>query len=443
MNYKHNRVFITGIGAVSTFGAGSNALWQGCLDGEPRYKSIPEHWKKVSAFNSDIYSPLPEINYSDYLLSRVEQLHYDIAVLNIFIACDEAIQNAGLNVNVACKKTNQLSISEVSSPYDAGVFIGTGNGGVNSLLGNYRHFILNKMITENPEQFPPDLREWLSVPTRLNKFVTARGMPNAAAAGVGIKYSIKGVVNSFCYACSSSTIAIGNAYEAIRNNRIPLAISGGTEFATDHLGSSFRSFDAANTLARKLDGRIFGPFDKQANGFLFSEGGSGALILESESSMDKRGAEPLAEIIGFAESFDAYNIVAPAKEGEELRRMLDNIFDYSGANPGDVDYINTHGTGTKNDEIEAKVYRELFSHHPICNSSKSIFGHTLGASGALESIVTALSLSNETVHGSAGVVNPVEGIDIALTSQKHIMKTALKVSSAFGGHNAALLFKKV
>ena len=443
MNYKPNRVFITGLGAVSTFGLGVDALWRGCLDGQPRYRKIPEHWKRISPFNSDIYSPLPEIEYSAHSLSRVERFHYDVAVLNLFVACDEAIRDAALTTSIVCRKSNQLSISEILCPYDAGVFIGTGSGGVNSAFENYRNFTLSKLLSDAPEQFPPDLRELLNVPHRFSKFVAARAMPNAVAAGVGIKYSIKGAVNAFCYACSSSTIAIGNAYEAIRSNRMQLAISGGTEYATDHLGSTFRSFDAANTLAREQDGKLFGPFDERANGFLFGEGGAGVLILESESSMEKRGAEPIAELIGFSESFDAHNIMVPEESGKELHRMLDNILDRSGVSPGDVDYINTHGTGTRNDAIEAKVYEKAFGSGPICNSSKSILGHTLGASGALETIVTALSLNNGEVHGSAGIENAIAGINLAKASQKYSIETALKVSSAFGGHNAALLLKKV
>lgn len=442
MNYNQNRVFVTGLGSVSTFGTGVDALWRGCLNGKPHYEKIPEHWKQVSPFNSDIYSPLPGLDYFNHSLSRIEQLQADTAVLNLLVACSEAIKNAALGVSTVCKKTNRLSIDEISDPYSAGVFMGTGNGGVNSLLENYRHFTLNKMLTETPETFPSELRRILAVPQRLNKYTTARGMPNAVAASVGIKYGIKGIVNAFCYACSSSTIAIGNAYEAIRSNRVQLAIAGGTEYATDHLGCSFRSFDVANTLASEQDGILHGPFDKRSNGFLFSEGGAGALILESESSMVSRGAEPLAEIVGFSETFDAHNIMAPIEDGFELKRLLRNLLEQSGVNADEIDYINAHGTGTKNDGIEAEAFQGVFPHRPICNSSKSIFGHTLGASGVLESMVTVLSLKNGTVHESAGVDNVIESINLVRSTQKYPIKTALKISSAFGGHNAALLFRK-
>lgn len=442
MSYKKNRVFITGLGSVSTFGLGTNALWQGCKKGDTALENIPENWKAISPFSANVYSPLVKPDYDKLGLSRVEQLHYDTAVLNLFIAAAEAIEDANLIVESSSKKKNTFTFPTFN-PYKLGIFIGSGNGGVNSLLENYRHFLLNKWVSENPSETNSELQSLLQVPKRFNKFVTARQMPNAVAAGLGIKYSVKGIVRSSHYACSSATVAIGEAFEAVQSGSIGLAIAGGTEYATDHLGSTFRSFDVANALGSTIDDVWHGPFDKRSNGFLFSEGGAGALIIESEESVTKRGIEPLAEIVSFKQSFDAYNIMAPEEGGHEFKRLFDLIFEDTDVNTENVDYINTHGTGTKNDINEANTINEKMPHNPVCNSSKSIFGHTLGASGALETIVTVKSLREQTIHKSGGLFDPVENINLCTETKNNPIKYALKISSAFGGHNAALLLKRI
>jgi len=423
-------------------GPGAAAFWQGCLEGVAQWQPIPDHWEVFTPYITDAFSPLPDIEYKDFGLGRVEQLYYDPSVLNLLVACREALENAAINVTVTNEKSNSLSIPCLDT-YQTGVFMGSGNGGINSLLENYRHFLLNKLINDKPQAFPEDIRETLKIPKRFNKFVTAREMPNAVAAGVAIKYGIKGIVKSAHYACSSSTVSIGDAFEAIQGGRLQMALAGGTEYATDHLGSTMCSFDVAHALGSLVDGRWRGPYDKRSNGFLFSEGGAGVLVLESEESVYRRGVEPIAEVIGYGTSFDAFNIMAPDESGLELKRLISNVCASAGIEAEKIDYINAHGTGTKNDVNEIEVFNGVMPQKPAVNSTKSIIGHTLGASGALETIISALSLKHQTVHKSAGIEEPLEGVNLVRETSQVAVDYCLKISSAFGGHNAGLLLKRV
>jgi 3-oxoacyl-[acyl-carrier-protein] synthase II len=201
-------------------------------------------------------------------------------------------------------------------------------------------------------------------------------------------------------------------------------------------------FDVARTLASPGDDleKANRPFDKDRSGFLISQGGSGILILESESHAKKRGTNILAEVAGFAETFDAHSMMSINSDGTQIKRMINEAVSSAQLQLSDIDYINAHGTSTTiNDEVESKIISELFGTKPLINSSKSILGHSIGASGGFEAIISTLSLQNQTAHVCKNLENPIRDLNFVTTQKEHEIRHVLSESFAFGGHNSALV----
>jgi 3-oxoacyl-[acyl-carrier-protein] synthase II len=185
------------------------------------------------------------------------------------------------------------------------------------------------------------------------------------------------------------------------------------------------------------------PFDENRSGFLFSQGGAAVLILEELDHAQRRGATILAELIGFAETFDAHSIMSLAPGGQQIERMIHATLEDANMSPKDVDYINAHGTGTKNnDQTEAEVIDRVFGKSVRVNSTKSLLGHTIGASGAFEALVTALTLRDGKTHISRNLENPVLDLNFVRSVESFEPRVALSQSFAFGGHNAAIILRK-
>jgi 3-oxoacyl-[acyl-carrier-protein] synthase II len=335
-----------------------------------------------------------------------------------------------------------------------GVFVGSGLGGGKTFLRNHTHHLLRKprvdllayaQTRESADRATLERIAALMTHGRFNPFEVSMVMPNAAAAAIGIKYALTGPNQAHCLACATGTVAIGNAYRAVREGRVDVAISGGCEHFGDDHGHIFRSFDVAGTLVRDYtDAQTANrPFDVKRSGFLFSEGGAAVLVLEELDHALSRGATVLAEIIAFAETFDGYSMMRLAEHGEQIERMLRVLLAEAGVGPHDVDYINAHGTGTKNnDETEAEVIERLFGKSILVNSTKSLVGHAIGASGAIEILVTALSLRDQTAHVCKNLETPVRDINFVRTVKKQQLNLAISQSFAFGGHNAAVALKR-
>ncbi|MCK4679384.1 MAG: beta-ketoacyl-[acyl-carrier-protein] synthase II, partial [Bacteroidales bacterium] len=201
-----------------------------------------------------------------------------------------------------------------------------------------------------------------------------------------------------------------------------------------------RGFDSLGTLTKSEDG-LPRPFSKKRSGFLFAEGGGGILILEELESALKRGADIYAEIIDYESCSDAYSLVQIDKSGSQIKSMLSKLI-----KGRKIDYFNTHGTGTiLNDGVEARVIQSLFgeeSNQPVINSTKGMLGHSIGASGAIEAIVSALSVKNSTIHANV-TEDPIDNLNLPSRNIHKQIHLALSSSYGFGGHNAAILFKKL
>jgi len=333
------------------------------------------------------------------------------------------------------------------------VNFGTGWSGGSAILDNSNHQVLNhlpeklKKLDANDEEIQAIL-DSLLFPKRYNPFVVPQLICNSVPSNIAMKYSIKGQVRPVVQACSSATTAIGRSTQMIRAGEADLVITGGAELFHDEYGCSMYSFDSAKTLVTTSQDcdteKLNRPFDRDRAGFLFSEGGSGSLILESEKHLEMRGGTPLAEVIGHSETFDAYSIMAPDPSGEEIERMMRDALSDASLTPDEIDYINAHGTSTQaNDQTEADVIHRVFGSNTAINSTKSVLGHMIGASGAIEAIVGILSIRDQELHPSLNLENPIADLDFVTERRKQKVDHVLSHSFAFGGHNSGIILGKV
>lgn len=440
-----NKVVITGMGVVSPIACDVESFWTACLNNQSNVQFIPDQWKKYSKYKSNIWSPLPEIDFISQGFNRVEIMQRDPISLLAIMAANEALQQSGIDCTPFNGNNLQCKLQGID-PDKSGVFIGTGTGGANTLHNHIAHQILDqttKLLAESDVE--PTLINRFLFPRKFNPFCVSMFMQNSVSASIGLKYSLHGMNRTISQACSSGTTAIGAGYQAIKSGQMDFAICGGAEYLYDEYGAIFKGFDTARTLAISLDDIELAnrPFDRDRSGFLLSQGGAGILILEQESTAIKRGANILAYVSGFSETFDAHSMMNINSDGIQIKRMIHQTLNDAQLQLADIDYINTHGTGTKlNDEVESKMIDELFTNKPIINSSKSLLGHSIGACGAFEAIISTMSLKHQTTHQCKNLQNPIRDLNFVTKVQKQNIRHVLSESFAFGGHNSALIFSK-
>lgn len=455
---NERRVVITGLGIYSAIGQDVESFWDGCLTGTSKIEEIPKHWKKYEQPHSKFWSPLPEIDYKSHGYKKYDLLQMDPASLNALIATEQAVQNAELDIAVNPENASRKTICNTSAGR-IGVFMGTGTAGVSTLIDGISNQSIAlplqaiKSLIDSLEDAGSEQKKWLTeqlnekfvFSKKFSPFVVPRFMSNAIAANIGIRYSINGPVRNSATACAAGTIAIGQAFHAIQSGEVDIAITGGSEYLDDPYGGLFKGFDVARTLTTGEDPETCNrPFDKTRAGFLFSQGASCSLILENYDDAVARNAPIIAEVAAYAESFDAYDLLSVNPSGEQAISMLNRLLDAAGLAANDIDYINSHGTGTHvNDEAESNVLLKLFGNKPLINSTKSILGHTIGASGAIEAAVAALSIRDQKVHISKNLIQPINELNYAFSSCDAKVDHVISESFAFGGHNAALLLKRI
>jgi 3-oxoacyl-[acyl-carrier-protein] synthase II len=449
------RVVITGAGVVSSLGRGVEEFWSQCLKGRSAVANVPENWPYYSELHSRIWSPLPDFDLDSLGVARAERLQLDPVTMLALGATREAIGRAGFSFAPAGERSRNYILSGADSER-TGVFFGTGLGGAITFLQNHTHHLLRKpraaLAAYADEHEGLEDRAALdgviaqmSHGTRFNPFEVSMVMPNAPAAAIGIKYNLTGPNQTCCVACASGTMAVGNAFRAIRDGRVDVAVSGGCEYFADEHGHIFRSFDVSGTLVREFaePQTANRPFDEKRSGFLFSQGGAAALVLEELEHARRRGAPIMAEVVGFAETFDAHSMMSLAPGGKQIERMIRATLSDASLPPGDVDYINAHGTGTRNnDEIEAGVIDRVFGKSVRVNSTKSLLGHTIGASGAFEAVVTALTLRDGVTHICKNLDTPLLDLNFVRHVERFDPQVGLSQSFAFGGHNAAVVMRR-
>lgn len=422
---NNRRVVITGIGPYINAGKGKEVLWNTVVNNNFVANRIPETFEKNHSFNSRFYVPFPKIEYEETGLGRkYEQITDNTSRLAI-ICAKTALEDAGYNLSP--KDDFPFFNDELTS---AAVILGIGMNGIKSAF----EMFISHSLGHNQQVI-----QELQLNTHFNRMIVPMIMPNSISSWISILFGMHGanfIVNT---ACSSGNYAIGEAFRKIKDGYNDIVIAGGIENFGDSTGTIMRGFNSLGALTKSPDGKPM-PFSKQRSGFLFSEGAGCILILEEYQRAVKRNAPIYAEIGGFESNSDAKNIVLMDENGYDISRIIQKF-----SQEHTIDYINSHGTGTMlNDEIESKIIKNIFgnkSDQPLINSTKSILGHSVGASAALEAAVCAMSVHRNVVHANLSVDN-IENLNIAETTANKTINTALSLSYGFGGHNSGLLLKK-
>jgi 3-oxoacyl-[acyl-carrier-protein] synthase II len=313
---------------------------------------------------------------------------------------------------------------------EAGVVLGAGLGSMQAALESH---LCHCLPREALQAALPERRLTFS------RMAVPKTMPNSPAAWTSICFGLSGLCHTVNASCASGTYAIGEAFRRIKDGYEQMVLAGGVESFEDRDGFMMRGFDVLGVLTQSADG-LARPFGRYRSGFLFAEGGACLLVLEELEHAIRRGAQVYAEVSDFRANSDASSIVQIDSTGKQITRLLGEL---SGGRR--IDYLNAHGAGTvANDQVEAKAIQTVFGgreRQPLVNSTKGILGHTLGASGAIEAAVTALSVSGGTVHGNL-TQDPMEDLNLPLENVKRPIDNALSVSYGFGGHNGGLLLTR-
>lgn len=406
-----NRVVITGTGVVSSVGIGTNDFWNNIKAGksgisEIKRIDVSDMPTKVAAeiknFNAETYIDKKEIRRMD----RFTQ--YAIAATQL------AIEDSKLDLERISKER-------------LGVVVGSGIGGIETLESQC------KVLFEKG-------------PTRVSPFLVPMMISNMASGIIAIKYGAKGFVECTVTACATSTNTIGDAFKVIQRGDADVIIAGGSEASITRLGMA--GFCTSKAMTTNEDpSTACRPFDKERSGFVMGEG-AGIVILEEYQHALKRGANIIAEIVGYGCTNDAYHITAPAEGGEGSARCMKIALEDAGINPSDIGYINAHGTSTSiNDKFETSAIKKAFGEYaykiPI-SSTKSMTGHMLGATGAVETIITAHALKDGFIPPTINynTTDPECDLDYTPNIGKFAnISYALSNSLGFGGHNASLILK--
>ncbi len=404
------RVVITGTGAVSPAGVGVQALWDAVSTGECCIGPIERF--DTSAFEVHNAGEVRGYDGTEHGLSKKEARRFERFVQYAITASDEALAEAGLDM-------------DTEDPTRVGVVYGSGIGGIDELQKGF--FTLHD---KGPSRVNP-----LFVPTMIS---------NIVSGCLAIRYGMKGECINVVTACATGTHCIGQALRDIRHGYIDVALAGGSEEAVSEI--CIAGFSNLGALSKEEDPtKASLPFDARRHGFVAGEG-AGAVVLESLEHALDRGANIIAEVVGFGSTGDAYHMTAPDPEANGVARAMKQALDESGYTVEDLGHLNAHGTGTSaNDSSESKAVHllcgdEIGSKVPV-TSIKGSTGHMLGAAGAVEAIVCALSVARGVVTPTAGFAEPDPECNVNVVAGQMIevpQKVALTNSLGFGGHNACL-----
>ncbi len=411
------RVVVTGLGALTPIGNNIGDFWQGLANGKSG--AAPITYFDTSKFKTNFACELKNFDISEFL-DRKQQRKMDKFTQYAMVSTQEAIEDSGLDL-------------EVIDKLRVGVIWGSGIGGIET----FQNEILNFAEGDGTPRFNP--------------FFIPKMIGDIAPGYISIKYGFMGPNYTTVSACASSANALVDSLNYIRLGYCDVIVSGGSEAGVNITGMA--GFNAMHALSTRNDSPSTAsrPFDVTRDGFVLGEG-SGTLILEEYEHAKARGAKIYAELLGAGLSSDAHHITAPHPEGEGVKAVIQNCLNDGNIKANDVDAINTHGTSTPLGDIaELKAISEIFGDHASninINSTKSMTGHLLGASGAIEAISVILSMQNGLVPPTINHKNIDENIDQNLNltlnkAQKKDVNIAMSNTFGFGGHNACVLFKKL
>lgn len=415
----NRRVVITGLGAVTPCGVGVKNFWNSMLDGKSGVSTIENmpldgHTVTIAAEIKN-----KDFNPEDYLDPK-EAKRMDRFTQFGMVAADEAIKDSGID---------EADID----PYRIGVIVSSAAGGFNTFEKNHI-----AMLEKGP--------------TKCSPFTVPMLIVDMASGRISMKHGYKGVNKAVVSACATGTQSIGDAFRAIQYGDADVIVAGGCEATISTLGIG--AFTACRALSKRNDEpqKASRPYDKDRDGFVMGEG-AGVMVLEEYEHAKKRGAHIYAEIVGYAQTADAHDIVAPDPEGKGALNAMKFALTDAGMKPDEIDYVNPHGTSTGLGDIaESQAIAEIFGDkvknpNLLVSSTKSMHGHMLGATGAVEAIVCVKAITDGVVPPTINLDNQDEHVAnldyVPHKKREKKVHAALSNSFGFGGHNATLIFKEV
>ena len=406
------RVVVTGMGVISPIGNSVDTFWDSVKQQKVGIKPIDrfdttDYKVKVAGQVDDFVAK----DYMDPKTARRMERFCQFAIA----ASKQAIEQSGLDLD----KEDRTRI---------GVAVGSGIGGIDIMQKN-----ADILKEKGPGRVAP-----LLVPAMIT---------NMAAGNVAIAFNLQGKNFNVVTACATGAHSIGEAYRSIQANEADVMVAGGTEASITSLGiAGFQSLTALSTTEDPMKASI--PFDKNRNGFVMGEG-AGIVVLESLEHAKARGANILAEVVGYGATCDAYHITSPLEDGSGAARAMTFAMNEANVKPEEVQYVNAHGTSTHhNDLFETRAIKLAFGDAASkvkVNSTKSMIGHLLGAAGAVEFITCVKSIEDNYIHATVGLEQPDDELDLDYCMEPVTDMTvnyAISNSLGFGGHNVALLVKK-
>ncbi|MFC2052696.1 beta-ketoacyl-ACP synthase II [Chloroflexota bacterium] len=407
------RVVITGMGTVNALGLSVNETWENIIKGVSGVRRISSF--DPSRLNVQIACEVKDFNPHKYMTPR-ETRRRDRFEQLAAAAVQEAIQNSGIEV----EKTDKFRV---------GVIISSAMGGLKTLYDAFN------TVQEKGSN-------------RVSPFAIPMLMTNGSAGMVAIDYGFQGPCFSVASACASGSDAIGLAWTLLRNNVIDVAVTGASEATITEVGVA--TFDRVGAMSRRNDDYSMTPqpFDRNRDGLVMGEG-AGVIVLEREDFARKRGAQILADLAGYASTADAFHIVAPSENGEGGAMAISLAMKTADINRDEIDYINAHGTGTiLNDISETRAIKAAFgdtAYNIPVSSTKSMTGHIMGATGALEVIICVKAIRDGVVPPTIHYQTPDPECDLDYVpnqARELVVQVALSNSFGFGGHNAALIIRE-
>ena len=417
------RIVVTGMGALTPLGSSVESTWQRLLDGQSGIRRLPQELigDLAVSIGGQVQSALqdPEAGFDpDRLLAAKEQRKMDRFILFALAAADEALKQAGWAPKTPEEQERTATI------------VASGVGGFPAIADAVR-------TTDSKG------------PRRLSPFTIPSFLSNMAAGHVSINYGLKGPLGAPVTACAAGVQAIGDAARMIRAGEVDIAVCGGAEAAIHRV--SLAGFAAARALSSDFNDtpeRASRPFDQARDGFVMGEG-AGILVIEELEHALARGAQPIAELVGYGTSADAYHMTAGPEDGDGARRAMTQALRQAGIEASAVQYLNAHATSTPvGDKGELAAIKTVFgaTGSPAISSTKSATGHLLGAAGGIEAIFTVLALRDQIAPVTLNLDNPdalAEGLDLLRGEARPMaIEYALSNGFGFGGVNASVLFRR-
>lgn len=405
------RVVVTGMGVVSPIGIGKDVFFDNLIAGRSGIRSIARF--DTTDYPVKIAGEVRDFDPTDHIDKKMSRRLDRYAQYGV-TAATLALADSGYPI--------------AEDPYAVGALIGSGVGGLDTF------FEQTGVLLEKG-------------PTRVSPFFIPMMIPNMASAMSSVILGLKGPVNATCTACAAGTNALGDAFSLIRRGDAVAMFAGGAEAAVNQVGMA--AFAAARALSTRNDEpeRASRPFDAGRDGFVMGEG-SGVLVLEELEHAQRRGAHIYAEMVGYGMTGDAYHLTEPDETGEPAGLAMSKAIRDAGLAPSDVDYVNAHGTSTPlGDAMETRAVKRALGDHArevMVSSTKSIFGHCLGAAGALEAAATVLAMQAGKVPPTINLddLDPLCDLDyVPNVAREAAVEVAMSNSFGFGGHNAAIVFR--